>query len=136
MSQENVEIIREVFALFNDRGVRAATDAFGHLLSPDFALEEAADLPDPEPHTGRDAFIANLAKVEESFDELRMEPLEIVDLGEQIIVVVSMRGKGRGSSAPVQMNFAQLWTMHDGKATSLRDFPTKAEALNAAGLVE
>jgi ketosteroid isomerase-like protein len=125
-----------MFALFNDRGVRAATDALGHLLSSDFSLEEAADLPDPEAHTGREAFIANLVKVEESFDELRMEPLEIVDLGEQIVVEVSMRGRGRGSSAPVQMTFAQLWQLREGKAVSLRDFPTKAEALEAVGLAE
>jgi ketosteroid isomerase-like protein len=134
MSQENVAHIREMFALVNDRGVRAATDAFRDLLSSDFSLEEAADVPDPETHTGREAFIANLAKVEESFDELRMEPLEIVDLGDHIVVVLSMSGRGRGSSVPVQMTFAQLWLVRDGKAVSLRDFPTKAEALEAAGL--
>ena len=31
MSKENVETLREMFALVNHRGVRAATDAFGHL---------------------------------------------------------------------------------------------------------
>ena len=38
MSQENVETIREMFAVVNERGVKAATDALGHLLAPDFGL--------------------------------------------------------------------------------------------------
>jgi ketosteroid isomerase-like protein len=136
MPQENVEIIREMFAIVNERGVKAATDAFGHLLAPDFELEEAVELPDPGAFTGREAFIANMAKLEESFEELRMEPVELVDLGERIMVVVSMRARGRGSGAPVEMTFVQLWTLRDGKAVSLRDYATKAEALEAVGLAE
>jgi len=136
MSQENVETIREMFAILNERGVGAATEAFGDLLAADFELEEAADLPDPEGYTGRAAFIDNMAKLEESFDELRMEPLEIVDLGERVIVVVSMSGRGQGSSVPVEMTFAQLWSLREGKAVSLRDYATKDEALAAVGLSE
>jgi len=136
MSLENVETIREMFAIVNERGVKAATDALAHLLAPDFGLEEAAEVPDPASYSGRDAFIANMAKLEESFDELRLEPLEVVDLDENIVVVLSMSGRGRGSSAPVEMTFAQLWSLRDGKAVSLRDYATKAEALEAAGLRE
>jgi ketosteroid isomerase-like protein len=136
MSQENVETIREMFAKVNEGGVRAATDAFRHLLVPDFGLEEGAEVPDPGNYTGRDAFIANMAKLEESFEQLRLEPLEIIDLGERILVVVSMRGQGRGSGASVEMTFVQLWSLRDGKAVSLRDYATKAEALEAAGLSE
>lgn len=136
MSQENVEIIREMFAIVNERGVKAATDSLGDMLAPEFRLEEAAEVPDPASYTGRDAFIANMAKLEESFEELRLEPVEVVDLGEKIIVVVSMSGRGRGSSAAVQMTFAQLWLLRDSKAVSLRDYATREEALEAAGLRE
>jgi len=81
MSRENVEAIRQALALFNERGIETAVDALGHLLDPHFQLEEDSDLPDRETHTGKEAFIANLAKLEESFDELRIEPVEFVDLG-------------------------------------------------------
>jgi len=136
MSQQNVETIGAMFATLNERGVGAATEAFGDLLAPDFVLEEAAELPDPEAYAGREAFIENMAKLEDSFAELRMDPLEMVDLGEKIIVVVSMSGRGQGSSVPVEMTFAQLWSLRDGKAVSLRDYATRAEALAAVGLSE
>jgi ketosteroid isomerase-like protein len=133
MSEENVEAIREAFRIVNESGVIAATEAFGHLLDRDFQLDEASEVPDRETHSGKEAFIANLAKVEESFDELQMEPVEFVDLDDQIVVVVSMTGRGRGSDVPVEASFVQLWSIRDGKALSLRDYATKAEALEAAG---
>jgi ketosteroid isomerase-like protein len=62
--------------------------------------------------------------------------LEFVDLGDQLVVVVAMSGRGRGSGAAVEMTFTQLWTVREGKAASLHDYATKAEALEAAGLSE
>jgi hypothetical protein len=53
MSRENLRVIRECFAVFNDHGIQAALDVFGHLLAPDFRLEEAAAVPDRASHTGR-----------------------------------------------------------------------------------
>ena len=57
-------------------------------------------------------------------------------LDRPVIVVVSMSGRGQGSSVPVEMTFAQLWSLRDGKAVSLRDYATRAEALAAVGLSE
>jgi ketosteroid isomerase-like protein len=136
MSEENVEIMREMFTLVNDRGVQAATEAFGDLLDPEFELEEAPNVPDRESYSGRDAFIANMAKLEESFEELRLEPIEFVDLGDKLVVLLWIAGRGRAGGAPVETTIAQLWSLRNGKAVSLRDFATKSEALEAAGLRE
>ena len=136
MSQENVEDLRRCFAIANERGIGAAVDAFGHLLDEEFGLEEAADMPDRDRYQGKDAFIANLKKLGEDFEELRIEPLEFVDLGEKLVVVVSMAGRGRASGAPVELTFAQLWTLREGKAVSLHDYASKAEALEAVRLRE
>jgi ketosteroid isomerase-like protein len=133
MSEENVETMRKAFALVNDQGIEAATDAFAELLDPDFGLEEAANLPDREEYSGKDAFIANLAKLEEGFEGLRIDPIEFVDLDSRLVVVVAIAGRGRAGGVPVETTIAQLWTLRDGKAVSLRDYATKAEALQAAG---
>jgi ketosteroid isomerase-like protein len=133
MSQEKVQAIRDAFRIFNESGVAAATDAFEDLLDPAFRLGEASEVPDRETHSGKGAFIANLAKLEESFDALQMEPIEIEDLEDQIVVVVSMTARGRGSDVPVETTFAQLWSLRNGRAVTLLDYATKAEALEAAG---
>jgi ketosteroid isomerase-like protein len=136
VSQENVEIVRNCMELFNDQGVEAAVEAFAELLDVDFGIEEATDMPDSESYSGKDAFIANINKLAAEFDDLRIEPLEFVDLGEKLIVVVSMAGRGRASGAVVEMTFAQLWSIRAGKAINLRDFATKNDALKAMGLEE
>ena len=133
MSEENIEAIRDAFRIFNESGVAAATDTFEDLLDPDFRLGEASEVPDRETHSGKGAFIANLAKFEESFDALRLEPIEIEDLEDRIVVVVSMTARGRGSDVPVETTFAQLWSLRNGRAVALRDYATKSEALEAAG---
>jgi hypothetical protein len=61
-----------------------------------------------------------------------MEPIEIDDLGDRIVVVVSMTARGRGSDVPVETTFVQLWSLRNGRAISLHDYATKAEALEAA----
>jgi ketosteroid isomerase-like protein len=134
MSQENVETLRRCFAVVNERGVEAAVEFFAEMLDADFVIDEAMDVPDSASYRGKDAFIANMSKLGEAFDELRIEPLEFIDLGEKLIVVVSMAGRGRASDAHVQTTFAQLWSLRNGKAAGLRDFATKVEALKAVGL--
>ena len=106
-------------------GSRPQPTRSGICSTDEFELVEAAEVPDRETHTGKQAFIANLAKLEQSFDELRIQPLEFVDLDDRIVVVVSMVGRGRGSEVPVEGNFAQLWSLRDGKAVSLSDHATK-----------
>jgi ketosteroid isomerase-like protein len=136
MSQENVENLRRCFALANDQGIEAAVEAFSHLIDDEFGLEEAAEMIDRDRYAGREGFIANMRKLEESLEEIRIEPLEFVDLGDRLVVVVSMSGRGKGSGAPVEVTFAQLWSMRDGKAVGLRDYATKSEALEAVALRE
>lgn len=136
MSSDNVENLRRCFALANDQGIEAAVEAFRDLIDDEFGLEEAEDMIDRERYAGREAFIANMRKLEESFDAIRIEPQEFVDLDDRIVVVVSMTALGKGSGAPVEVTFAQLWSIRDGKAVDLRDYATKSEALEAAGLRE
>jgi ketosteroid isomerase-like protein len=133
MTQQNVDALRNALHAFNERGLDPAAAEVEHLLHPDFGIQEAEEVPDRETYSGRDAFIANLRKVEEAFEEIRLDPVEFVDLEDHIVVVVVMSGRGRGSGAPVEMRFAQLWSIEAGKATSLRDFATKEEAIKAAG---
>ena len=45
-------------------------------------------------------------------------------------------GRGRGSGVEVDAVGAQLWTIHDGKAQSVKLYQSKDDALAAAGLRE
>ena len=73
----------------------------------------------------------------EGFDQFRAEPLSIEDLGgEYVLVMVRYTGRGQSSGIEMDQMFASLYRMRDGKTVTMRDYPSRAEALEAARLAE
>jgi hypothetical protein len=68
--------------------------------------------------------------VEDSCDEL-------IDAGKRAISVMTSRGRGRSSGAELESKgHAGVWTIRDAKVIRVVWFPTRAEALEAAGVEE
>ena len=73
----------------------------------------------------------------EGFDQFGAEPLSIEDLGgEYVLVMVRYTGRGQSSGIEMDMTSASLYRMCDGKVMTMRDYSTRAEALEAARLEE
>ncbi len=70
------------------------------------------------------------------FAEFAVEAREYIDLGEFVIVIGGVRGRGRISGAPVSGDEVWLWRFRHGKAVENWECGTKAAALEAAGLSE
>jgi hypothetical protein len=43
---------------------------------------------------------------------------------------------GKGSGVPVELNLGQIFTLEAGRVARVRNYPSHAEALQAAGLRE
>ena len=70
-------------------------------------------------------------------DDFRAEPVELIEAGEdKVIAVVRISGRAKLSGVEVDMTYAELSTLRDGKVTRSRQFFTRDEALEAAGLSE
>ena len=61
---------------------------------------------------------------------------ELIDAGEQVIAVLSVRGRGRVSGIELGYRPAGVWTLRQGKVVRVVWFPTRDEALEAVGLRE
>jgi len=71
------------------------------------------------------------------FDDFRAEPVEVIDAGEdKVIAVVRISGRAKLSGVETEMTYAELSTFRDGKVAWGRQYWTRAEALEAAGLSE
>ena len=68
------------------------------------------------------------------FEEVSIEPQEFLERGDQIVAILLVRNRYKGSSAFVEIRVAALWTMRDGKPTRCEMFPQPEQALEAAGL--
>jgi ketosteroid isomerase-like protein len=134
MSQENVEFLRQGFAEFARGDLDAVLDRF----DPDIDWHPAlAPLLGVETIRGREAMRKFLTRdlFEEGFDEFRAEPLAYEDLGgDAVLVTVRYTGRGESTGLVIDQTFVSLYRFRNGKTVSMRDYATRAEALNAAGL--
>jgi ketosteroid isomerase-like protein len=134
MSQENVEMVREAAAAYN----RGDLDAWFEYLADDIdyrAAEGALD--DRGPIHGKDAIRAHMQDWLDLFDDFKSEPLELIDAGEdQVIAVVRISGGAKLSGVEADLTYAAVYTIRDGKIARGREYWTKEQALEAAGLSE
>jgi ketosteroid isomerase-like protein len=90
-------------------------------------------------YRGRDAVVKMWSDLDDSFGgSLRVEPSEVIDCGQQVIVVIEARatGSGSGSGAEVHQSWVQLATIRDGLICHVEPYPDRSSALEAAGLPE
>jgi ketosteroid isomerase-like protein len=133
MSQENVEIVRRLFQVYNERSFGKNAGLVDSEMIWDFSR---AELPDGSSYTGRAEFLSFIEAWEEGFETEQMEAHEILDAGDHVVVTVEHRGRGMRSGIEIDQTFAMVWTIRDGRAVRMALFPTRTEALEAVGLSE
>ena len=131
MSQENLEILRAAYAAFNRRDFEGVSE----FLHPDIEWHPFLGVVERSVYQGRNAVVKMWSDLDDTFGgSLRVEPVEVIDCGEQIVAVVEARGTGSGSGAEVHQSWAQVATIRDGLICHVKPFPDRSSALEAAGL--
>jgi hypothetical protein len=72
----------------------------------------------------------------ESFEEMRLDPEELLDLGDRVLVTITLSGHGAGSGVSSSQPHFQLFTLRRGLVVRQDDFQYRPEALEAVGLAE
>jgi ketosteroid isomerase-like protein len=132
MSQENVNRLRA-------RYEAADSGAWGgDLLAHDFELHQASSIIDSTGvFKGAHAIRDVMGELEESFEEISVEAEEISEAPEgEIVVVLRISGRGRGSGIELDNRIGHVWTFRDDKAVRMVAYEEPAEALKAVGLEE
>lgn len=128
MAAADVERLRAGYAAFNAGDI----SAFVERIHPDFVVSDRDELPDPRSYRGFEGAEAAAAGAGEGFEDYRIEPEEFIEVGSDAVVVVATQsGRGASSGARVEGTIVHLWRMRDGKATSMKAYSSKEEALAA-----
>jgi ketosteroid isomerase-like protein len=130
MSKENVDLTRSAYDT-----ARGDLDAHLEFFSLDMdyrAIEGAVD--DVGVLYGREAYRKYCEDWIKTFDEFSMQPEEIIDAGDQVVVVVHIKGRMKGSHSDVDMRLGLVWTVRDGKIVRGREYATRNQAIEATGL--
>src|SRR5215203_2305349 len=134
MSQEkNVEVVKAALDAW-PRGLDALaeywTDDIDHR-----AIEGALD--DRGPMHGKEEVRDYLQDWLDMFDDFKVEPVELIDAGDdQVVGVLRVSGRAKLSRVETDLTYAVVYTIRDRKVARGREYATRKEALEAAGLSE
>ena len=126
MYAEDVANLLDAYRAFNEGG---GVEAILQHLGSEFQVKDRESSPDRETRFGREGVKQLFDSYMEAFDALRLEPEEFIESGDQIVVSLRQRVRGKGSGAEVTGPVAHVWTMRKGVALRLRIFADKEKAM-------
>ena len=133
MSQENVDLSRRAFELFNDR----EWDAFWSLIDEVVEWHSRADEPDADVYHGQESVRRYVDTWTELFPDIRLELVgESVDLGDQVITPTHLVGNARTTGIEVREPYSFLFKIAGHRILLAREFRNNADALEYLGLAE
>jgi ketosteroid isomerase-like protein len=130
MSQENVELVRRLKAAFNEKDL----EAFAALTTPDFEWTTSMMAVEGEVFWGRDGIERYFERMHEVWEDFRGFATGYRDLGERVLWIGRLQGRGRASGVALDVALDVLYDVRGGRISRMHSYLDHAEALRAAGL--
>ena len=124
----NLTLVRSAIDAFNRRDV----DTLCELMTEDVELQPPVAALTGRAYVGHAGIAEWIGDVEESFASSRIEPIELRDLGTQVLVLNEFRIEGHGSRVPLVSELGLLCEIADGRISSWLGFYSHADVLAAA----
>jgi ketosteroid isomerase-like protein len=134
MSQENVEVMREAFGRWNRRDIDywiEHADPEVEIWSKYAALDQGGG-----PYRGHAGMREWRVEIDRNFEFHEVRADDFRSVGDQVVVLGSVRFLGKASESELQYPFGWVCEMRDGRLSRMTFHSSHAEALEAAGLSE
>jgi ketosteroid isomerase-like protein len=131
VSPEIAERFKEGFECWNG----GELDVMQDMYAEDGEFDLSAVFTDIRPFRGHESMRRQWDELWETWEGVRMDPLEVFDLGDgRYVADVRLWGKGKRSGAEVDQRVAYLYTLRDSdlKIVRCQLFPTVEAAMDAA----
>jgi ketosteroid isomerase-like protein len=133
MPQENVETLRRAYAAFQREGVEGIMP----FLDEEIEWRNPEDSPIAGIWRGHDGVRDWFAQASEAFGEMSFSPDEFREVSEHRVLVLLRFGlTGTASALRMEVPFAHVVDLRQGRATSLKMYSHQEDALEAVGLAE
>jgi ketosteroid isomerase-like protein len=136
MSRENVEIVRQIYDAAARRDAATVLALYDPEVEWDFSRGGVGGMQEPGLYRGHEGIQSLFRQWYEAWESVEDDCEELINGGEHVVSVVTRRGRGRASGAEVEAHAAGVWTIRSGRVVRVVWFPTRAEALEAAGQSE
>jgi uncharacterized protein len=128
MSTGNIEIVRRGYEAWN----RGDLGEVLELVDPEFEWEPV-EIPWSGTMRTRGEFESYLKSLGRIWETFRLEPEELTEIGDAVLVVVLERARGRASGVEVEQRLVHLWSFRKGRAHRMQTFFSTRQALEAVG---
>lgn len=140
MSQENVDLVRNVFgsvdSMDNDALLAALPDLIAQLTDPEIEWIEDPTRADSRTYRGHEGVLESWARWLEQWDQYGWEVERLIDCDEDVLVAARETGRGSVSGATVSAAIFVVITLRNGKIARWREYYDEGPALKAVGLEE
>lgn len=124
------EALREAYAALNRNDIPATVKAF----DPQIEWTEPAEYPGGGTYHGHAGVKAHLSQSRGNWAEGSCEPERFIVAGDKIIVFVHVRVRLKHNMEWHEGRLADVYTFRNGKATQMRAFADRRQALEWAGV--
>jgi ketosteroid isomerase-like protein len=133
MSHENVEIVRNGVERFSATG--EFTD---EIVTADFVwdMSNFHGWPEQQVYEGAAGARTFLRAWTDAWEDWELVIDALHDAGDRVVALMRQHGRSKAAGTPVEMSFAMVWTLRDGKEARMDMYSDPDEALEAAGLSE
>ena len=136
MSQENVEIVRRAYKMFDDAGFSGAAGVDLGAFDMDIEVDTSTRPSDADLFRGHDGLREFLSLQRGLWKRRILEPQEFISVDEDRVVVATRIVSPGRNGVKVVSHSASVWAVHGGKIKHVKLFEHKGEALEAVGLSE
>jgi ketosteroid isomerase-like protein len=119
------DLVRRAYAALAERDL----DTLAELAVPHFELDVTDRVFNPATYRGEDGLRQFLAEVDELWESMDIRVERLVERDDDVLALLCVDIKGRGSGLVLQDRIAQRWTASDGKLIRMRVYSDQAAAL-------
>ena len=134
ISKQNVEIVRRHY-----EHRQSHNDFLEEIIAPDYVwdMSHFRGWPEQRTYEGIDGARRFIREWTAAFDDWEIEVVTLHDAGrDKGVGILRQRGRSRTTGLPVDMLYAQVFTIQGGKQTRMEMYADPDDALKAVGLAE
>jgi ketosteroid isomerase-like protein len=110
------DLVRHAYAAFAKRDY----EAMAEVATPDFELDLTDRVLNPATYRGAEGVRQFFAEVDELWTSMDMKVDRLVERGDEVLALLSVKITGRSSGLSLDDRIAQIWTARDGKLVRMR----------------
>ncbi len=128
MSEQNVEVVRQLYAAWRRDGFGVVPE----LMDPEIEYVNPSYAVEPGVRRGYEEFAAAALAVTSVYGDYEVQESELEDLGQRVLVRAHVRTRSLGNAVPIEAERGYVFEVRDGKVRSFAWFNDPADALQYA----